>query len=171
MSLHSSARVVMKCLAAISMLVAVGLSFAASSSEPSAQTVLARIAKEGGRKVLWDLWEHEEEYGYVFSGIESGDASWLKVASALRPFSDAGATLTLDFAVARALPKAPERVLALIGHGFDFEFICTSPFIEPEPGVAEAYEQKTLLALSKVKSPALAPIAAQCAERVRLPAQ
>ncbi|WP_321802726.1 hypothetical protein [Burkholderia sp. BCC1993] len=143
--------------------------FGASGSEPSATILMTRIANEGGHKVLWDLWEHEEDFDHVLSGVESGDASWLKVAIALRPFADAGASLSLDYAVARALPKAPNRVLALVGHGFALELICTSPFIEPEPGVAEAYERKTLVALSRVKSPALVPIATECSKRVRLP--
>jgi hypothetical protein len=62
----------------------------------------------------------------------------------------------------RALPKAPNRVLALVGHGFALELICTLPFIEPGPGVAEDYERKTLVALSRVRSPALSPIATEC---------
>ncbi|MEZ0191023.1 hypothetical protein AB9X41_17525 [Ralstonia solanacearum] len=163
----------MRSLAAILLLLALVpmTAFAAGSSDPSAKILLTRIAKEGGHKVLWDLWEHEEDFEHVLSGIESGDALWLKVATALRPFSDAGASLSLDYAVARALPKAPNRVLALVGHGFALKFICTSPFIEPEPGVAEAYEQRTLVVLSKVKSPALAPIAAECSQRIRLPAR
>jgi len=148
-----------------------GVAFAASPSGTAAETLLVRIGNEGGREVLRDLWEHEPDFERVLAGVESGDATWLSVASALRQFSDAGGSLSLDYAVARALPRAPERVLGLVGHGFAMQRICTSPFIEPAPGVAEAYEQKTLLALSKVKSPALAPIAAQCAERVRLPAQ
>ena len=148
-----------------------GVAFAASPSGTAAEALLVRIGNEGGREVLRDLWEHEPDFERVLAGVESGDATWLSVASALRQFSDAGGSLSLDYAVARALPRAPERVLGLVGHGFAMQRICTSPFIEPAPGVAEAYEQKTLLALSKVKSPALAPIAAQCAERVRLPAQ
>ena len=160
---------------ALSMVLLVTLAsavaFAAGPSGTVAEALLVRIGNEGGREVLRDLWEHEPDFERVLAGVESGDATWLSVASALRQFSDAGGSLSLDYAVARALPRAPERVLGLVGHGFAMQRICTSPFIEPAPGVAEAYEQKTLLALSKVKSPALAPIAAQCAERVRLPAQ
>ncbi|HDS1136995.1 TPA: hypothetical protein QDZ75_004578 [Stenotrophomonas maltophilia] len=142
---------------------------AVAADGPSAQAVLNRIANEGGRKVLWDLWEHQRDFEQVTSGIESGDPSWLKVAAALKPYSDAGASLSINYAVARALPKAPERVLALTTHGFKVEDICTSPFIEPDPGVAEAYERRTLAALSRMKGAALAPVAAECAAQVRLP--
>ncbi|WP_372484763.1 hypothetical protein AB9H29_19140 [Stenotrophomonas sepilia] len=131
--------------------------------------MLNRIANEGGRKVLWDLWQHEREFGQVTSGIESGDPAWLEVAAALKPFSDAGASLSINYAVAHALPKAPERVLALIARGFKVEDICTSPFIEPDPGVAEAYERRTLAALSRMKGAALGSVAAECAAQLRLP--
>ena len=143
---------------------------AGAGPAPSAKDILSRIATDGGHKVLWDLWQHEDEFNHMLSGIESADSSWLQVASALRPFADAGASLSIDYAVARALPKAPDRVLALTRHGFDIESICTSPFIEPAPGVAKAYEQQTLAALANVKDPALASIAVECAKRVRLPA-
>ena len=91
---------------------------AVAADRPSAQAVLNRVANEGERKVLWDLWQHEREFGQVTSGIESGDPAWLEVAAALKPFSDAGASLSINYAVARALPKAPERVLALTTQGF-----------------------------------------------------
>ncbi len=111
------------------------------------------------------------KFNAVLSGIESADPAWLKVALQLRPFSDAGASESLDNAVALALPKAPERILLLVGHGFDLEFICTSPFYEPEePGVVEAYEHKTLVALASVKEPRLKALAVECAKSVKLPA-
>ena len=138
---------------------------AATRSAPTAQALLKRISIEGGHKVLWDLWEHEREFGRVISGIESGDPSWLKIAASLRPFSDAAASLSLDYAVAIALPKAPDRVLALVGHGFNLELICTSPFIEPDPGVAETYERQALAALANIEG----PVAVECAEHIRLP--
>lgn len=140
---------------------------AAAAGGPSAQALLKRIASEGGHKVVWDLWDHPRQFDHVMSGIESGDPSWLKVAAALKPFSDAGASLSLTYAVAHALPKAPDKVLALTRQGFKVDDICTSPFIEPEPGVAEAYERETLKALATVKDASLAPVAAACAKQVR----
>ncbi|GAB3092395.1 hypothetical protein [Lysobacter terrae] len=153
----------------LALLLASPVALAGDGPAPTAKSLLSRIAKDGGRKVLWDLWEHEKDFGRMLAGIESGDAAWLQVATALHPFADAGAALSLDYAVALALPKAPSRVLALVGHGFAVDDICTSPFIEPEPGIAEAYEREALAALSTVKAPALAPVAAECSKRVRLP--
>jgi hypothetical protein len=72
-------------------------------------------------------------------------------------------------AVGRALPLDAERVLRLIGHGFELNFVCTSPFDEPAPGVAEAYERNALAALTSLRDPDLKSIAAECAKRIRLP--
>jgi hypothetical protein len=154
----------------VALALASPVALATDGTSFSPQALLGRIAKEGGHKVLEDLWEGDGDFGRVTAGIESGEPSWLKVAVALRPFSDAGASLSLDYAVARALPKAPDRVMALVGHGFAMEDICTSPFIEPDPGIAEAYERQAMAALSKVKVPALVPIAVECSKQVRLPA-
>lgn len=140
----------------------------ASESRPTAADILSRIAKQGGDKVLPNLWESEDEFDQVLAGIESGDADWLEVASKLRPRTEDGASLAIDHAVAIALPKAPTRVLALVGRGFELEFICTSPFISPEPDVAEEYQRQTLTVLSQVTDPALKPLADTCADGVRL---
>ena len=134
-----------------------------------ADALLQRIGQQGGRQVLADLWKDDQAFARVIDGIQSGDPKWLEVALRLRPFSDAGASESIDAAVAMLLPTEPRRILSLVGHGFDIEHICTSPFIEPEPGVAEAYEQKTLAALATVIDPDLATLAKECARRVRLP--
>lgn len=159
----------MKRTSAVLLALALAVPAAAATQGPSAQAVLKRVANEGGRKVLWDLWDQEEKFDQVMAGIESGEPSWLKVAVALKPFADGGASLSIKYSVARVLPRAPERVLALTRQGFEVDDICTSPFLEPDPGVAEAYERETLKALAKVKDPSLVPIAVECAKQVRLP--
>lgn len=136
----------------------------------SADALLQRIAQLGGRRVLADLWKDDRAFDAAMDGIESGDPAWLEVAIRLRPFSDAGASEAIDDAVARLLPAQPRRILSLIGHdGFEIGHVCTTPFIEPAPGVAEAYENKTLAALASVRDPDLAYLARECAQRVGLP--
>lgn len=150
------------CLAAI-----VSRTFAADAL--TADEVIARIHRDGGKIVLADLWKHESEFEAMLSGIESADRYWLQVAALLRPFSDAGASEQIDMAVGRALPKDAERVLHMINHnGFELDFVCTSPFDEPTHEVAKEYERKTLAALAALFDPDLKSIAAECAERVKL---
>lgn len=152
------------------LMLACALSAAAAPVDaPSADALLHRIGQQGGRQVLAALWKDDAAFDHVIDAIESGDPKWLEVAVRLRPFSDAGASEAIDSAVARLLPGQPRRVLSLVGRGFDIGHICTSPFIEPAPGIAEAYEKRTLAALAGVRDPQFADLAKECARRVRLP--
>jgi hypothetical protein len=138
-------------------------------SLPSATALLSENEASGARAVLDRLWANERQFDSLCTAIESAEPSWLEVARRLRPSSDAGITLSLNYSVARALPAAPAQVLGLIGRGFTLDDICTSPFIEPEPEVAERYEQRALNALGSLRGSPLGPVAEQCAARVRLP--
>jgi len=138
-------------------------------AQQTAEDLLRQIDTEGSRSVLNQLWDNGEAFDHVCDMIELADAKWLEVARRLRPASDAGASLSLDYSVARALPRAPERVLALIGNGFAIQNICTSPFIEPEPGVAEEYQRRTAAALRRIRTANLSAIAIECLNRVEVP--
>jgi hypothetical protein len=129
--------------------------------------VLAGIER-GGAKAEAARLKRQGRYDAVLRQIETGRREWLKVAERLRPALDAGGGEALSFAVARALPRAPAGVLGLVGRGWRLEAVCTSPFIEPDPGVAERYEAQALAAL-KTAPPALKPLAARCAAAVKLP--
>ncbi len=141
----------------------------AAEGAPSPEDIIARIQRNGGKTVLEDFWNHEAEFEAVLRGVESGNRRWLEVAQLLKPFSDAGSSELINYAVARALPIDPQRVLRMIGHGFELEFICTSPFDEPELGVAEAYERRALSALDSLHDPDLKAVASECAKHIRLP--
>jgi hypothetical protein len=128
------------------------------------EVVLREIDSQGPRTVLERLSENEA----LFAGIESGDPRWLEVARRLRGVSDASTSLSLNYSVARALPKAPERVLTLIGRGFTVNDVCTSPFIEPEPRVAEEYAKRAEAALRHVTTSHLTKARDRCLELVHL---
>ena len=155
------------------MLLAALASACASAAEPghsgpSAKELMARISAEGGKKVLSELWANEQTFEVLLRPVEAGDPEWFKVWIKLRAYSDAAASESIDISFARALPVAPESVLKLIGHGLELNSICGSPFIEPEPGVAELYERKALAALARVRDVELNAIAKECAARVKL---
>lgn len=147
----------------------------ASDSENSEEALtVAELQAEademGEQEVLTTLWQDEARFNQVLDSIETGDSGWLAIAQQLRPFSDAGISTSLNYAVARALPNAPKRVLGLVEeNGFSLEDVCDSPFIEPEPGVAEEYEARTLEALSTVEDSSLVSLVEACSERVRVP--
>jgi hypothetical protein len=140
-----------------------------SRSPLTPEQIEAQVQREGGRATIDALARNEAVWGEILSDIESGQSKWLHVALLLKPFSDAGFSEDLNYSVALALSKAPRRVLALIGHGFKLEEVCTSPFNEPEPGIAESYEQKALKVLAMVREPSLKELAAQCAQLVKSP--
>ena len=154
----------------LSICLAIFISSALAADSITASDMIARINRDGGKQVLADLWEHEPEFDAVISGIESANRDWLQVAALLKPFSDAGSSEQIDMAVGRALPKDPQRVLHLIGHnGFQLDFVCTSPFDEPAPGVAKEYERRALAALATLNDPDLKSVAAECAKHIKLP--
>ncbi len=160
-----------KFLFLMALFVSCSIASAENASLQSPEKILLRIQNEGGKKVLWSLWENQEQFGAMLDLAAAADPRWIEVFRQLRPYSDAGASEMIDMSVARALPLTPETILNLIGSGFELEFICTSPFIEPEPGIAERYEEKTLEALAHIKDPKLKILAQKCAESIKLPSQ
>ena len=135
----------------------------------SASALLRDMDTFGPRTVLTRLWADQGQFDQICSEIASGDAQWLEVARRLKAVADSGASLALRYAVAQAIPIAPTRVLALIDHGFTIDEVCTSPFIEPGPGVAEEYRRRAVLALRSVSSVALQPVRNQCLAKVESP--
>ena len=138
-----------------------------ASSTPS--QVMSSIRERGGRDVLWTLWEQDKTFDALLTHVDRGETQWFDIWVELRKYSDAGASESIDMAFARAIQKAPTQVLRLIGKGLSLEGVCTSPFIEPAPGVAEHYERKALRALRRVNAADLKVLANACAARVRLP--
>lgn len=130
-------------------------------------SLLSAIDAKGPRKVLDDVLEENDiAFDSICHSIESGDPQWLEVARRLRPGADAFVAESLDYAVARALPKSPKAVLGLIGHGFTLDRVCTSPFNEPEAGIAETYQKAAAEALKTVTSPKLRVIRDECLKRI-----
>ena len=138
-----------------------------ASSSPT--DVLAAIRANGSSKVLSDLWQDDAVFNALLEHVDRGETKWFGVWLKLREHADGGVSESIDMAFARAIPRAPRSVLRLVGHGLQLDFVCTSPFIEPEPGVAENYEREALRALSRVKDPDLQQVAKDCAKGVRSP--
>jgi hypothetical protein len=144
---------------------------------PQTAPVEPELAKEindaidatGAKAVVAALDRDEARFRKVSDAVATADPVWLTIALRLHEGSDAGTGEALSHALAQALPNAPERVLALVGHGYTVGNLCTSPFIEPAPGVAEAYEAKAVAALQSVTDPALQTTVAECTKGITLP--
>ena len=156
-------------IAACAMVCIAGAAEAELTPDAGPEHVLASIRANGARKVMLELWDNEVVFDALLSHVDRGDTKWFPVWLQLREPADGGISESIDIAFARAIPRAPQAVLRLVGHGLEIDRICTSPFIEPDPGVAEDYERKALRALSRVKDPKLKSLARSCATGVRLP--
>ena len=149
------------------LIIVVALSVGCRQPAPSGGTeaarVLAEIQRDGADSVAHRM-DRDDPFGErVLDGISSGDSTWLNVAVALRPSGAADVGESLLISVAEALPKAPDRVLALIQAGkFSTEEICTIPFIESSDSLVTAYYAQTVGALSQVTRADLAGIRDRC---------
>jgi hypothetical protein len=95
------------------------------------------------------------------NGIATGDSSWLDVAGQLTPAS-ATAAASLSIALASALPRSPERVLALLGPKYPAEEVCGIPFLKPDSTLVTSYHDEAVAALTRVRSAPLAAIRDAC---------
>lgn len=149
--------------------------FAAASSEsPKSSLTSESIGQEvrtlgakatveklnsGPRPRRWDL---------VLDRIESGAVEWLGVAKDLSPGTDAGTSTGLRVTLARALPKNPGGVLALIdGKVITVEYLCTAPFIEPEAAFLRRYLRDTKSALETLKDSTVDAYRRDCLQEIQ----
>ena len=156
--------------ACILLLLAVSFSALATefSRRSTPEEVSLSIRTEGADKVLSKLWGNSAVFEALLQHVDRGERPWFGVWLALHKHSDGAISESIDTAFARAIPRAPDAILRLIGHGLELNRVCTSPFFEPEPGVAEAYERSALRVLAQVKEQSLQAVATECAKRVRL---
>jgi hypothetical protein len=143
----------------------------ASSSEPSAAELLERINRDGGDRVIRELWAAHEPFELMCAQISTGDPEWLKVASRLKPFSDAGSSLSLTVSMARALPRQPSAVLELIEPPWRLEMVCGAPFIEPPIEEVRTYLANAISVLSQPLSEPLEEKRIACLYHLRTAAK
>jgi hypothetical protein len=131
----------------------------------SAEVVLSEI-KVGGAPTVSKRIDTDESFGRsVTNGIATGDSLWLEVAQQLTPVS-AAAEATLAIALASALPRSPDRVLALLGDKYPVEEVCGIPFLKADSTAVITYHDEATAALARVRSPSV--VATRDACRVAL---
>lgn len=126
-----------------------------------AQTLLSEIRLRGPETVSRRI-DTDEEFGRsVMDGIATGDSVWLDVAAMLKPAS-ASTEASLAIALASALPRAPQRVLALLGNKYPTEEVCGIPFLKADSSAVITYHDEAARALESVSAPSLAGKVAVC---------
>src|SRR3954470_3321106 len=107
-------------VAVLSMLAMTGCKDSPWTPMGSADLVLSEIQLGGAAKVSRRI-DSDENFGRsVTAGIATGDSTWLEVARQIKPTS-AAAEATLSIALASALPRAPAKVLSLLGTKYPTE--------------------------------------------------
>lgn len=151
----------------------------ADAEELSAAKLQSEIKKHGPRRVVERLTATSwARFDRVCHMVETGNRNWLTVARLLKPGTDAGSAESLDFAVARALPKAPAEILSMVqgeehnvSGGFGLADVCTVPFLEEEQHVVDRYLVSAERALEKMKKDSrhrqLETLRQKCLERIR----
>ena len=127
----------------------------------SAELVLSEI-KLGRAADVAKRIDSDESFGRsVMNGISTGDSAWLEVAGQLTPASSTAAA-TLNIALASALPRSPDRVLALLGKKYPVEDVCGIPFLRPDSALVTSYHNEALSALGRVRSAQLTQVRDAC---------
>ena len=127
----------------------------------SAEVVLSEIKLSGAGAVSKRI-DSDESFGRsVTAGVATGDSLWLQVAEKLSPAS-AAAEATMSIALASALTRAPERVLALVGNKYPVEEVCGIPFLKGDSAFVATYHDEAIAALARVTTPSLSATRAAC---------
>jgi len=140
---------------------AIGCGDTARTPRSSADLVLSEIKLKGAASVATRI-DTDEAFGRaVMNGIATGDSAWLDVAEELTPAS-AAAAASLSIALASALPRSPDRVLAVLGSKYPVDDVCSIPFLKPESTLVTSYHDAAVAALSRVDSAPLARVRDAC---------
>jgi hypothetical protein len=124
---------------------------------------IAQVADELNRQNDPDPWNSIEEH------IATGAPAWLNLAMQLRAYTDGGASLGLENAVAEALPKNPNAVLKMLGTDrvkeFTVQRVCSAEtFIETPESKLRRHLQQSRIVVEHVTDPQLQQAKRACAE-------
>ena len=134
--------------------------FASLGGDLSAKQVLLRIEMRGVSDTSKELFSQPNEWAQVISGVASGNAEWLLVATRLLKSADAAAAETLLLSLGEALESSAERVLELgATKNISLDRVCSVPDIDDprfnSQELALAAIAKRQSAVSLVDDPAL----------------
>ncbi|HEY2945268.1 MAG TPA: hypothetical protein VGN09_22735 [Vicinamibacteria bacterium] len=145
-----------------------GLAAAMAAPPGSPEALVEEIDRLGARTVVSELYEDDQRWDAVRSGVASGSRAWLEVARRLkREAETSGPGQDLTEAVASALERAPGRVLAVLdGESFDADDVCSLNTIEDSLGsdfhAALRTVERRERAVASVGEPALAARKRDC---------
>jgi len=114
-----------------------------------------KCSAEGATKVVDGITHGFDHpiWDAIIDKISSGEDAWIKTLYCLKDspgYSNVTVSVDLDIALAKALPKNPQAVLALSLSGIATARACSLPIIEPKRAWAAQYVKDTLAALEAI---------------------
>lgn len=160
------------CRALISFVMLLQVPFCAlAAASPTPSALMQRIAAGGAQAVLVSVYSNDDEWHALLSGIASGNRAWLRVAVALHPVADAGASSQIKLAVGEALEHRPQTVLEIAVPTFTVKDICDGPDIDDKRynsyNLAVTAIARREHMLSAASIPQLASLRDSCIQQLR----
>lgn len=106
-----------------------------------------------GAKSTVNTLDRTGRFDKVLDRIAAGQSVWIQLAPRLAKGTDAGHSTGLTVALAQALPRNPQAVLAVLDDGpvIGADAVCSAPFIEPAPDEVSAYLGSAIAAVKGVR--------------------
>ena len=123
---------------------------------PEPAAILSDVSARGAPAVVRELYDHRARWSSILRRVELGEETWLRVAVALRPGTDAGSASELHDSVTAALAAAPINVLRVTVPKFPLTDLCSGRHDPPatyEAAVSEV--DKMMAAVASIKIPEL----------------
>lgn len=144
-------------------LLAAGYAMAGQNHFPASAAQLSQEIEAKGAKAVVD--SLGDAFDDVLDHIDSGDPAWIALAPKLAQGTDAGNSEGLAIALAYALPKNPQAVLAVVTENdgvLAINRVCSIPFIEDTVKDRPAYKRNALHAVEAIKEPSLRKAKSNC---------
>ena len=129
----------------------IGVSTTCYAQLPTPTQLSHDIHVHGAISVVRTL-DHGERFDAVLGEIASGKTAWIRLAPALVNGTDAGNSMGLRIALARALPVNPTAVLEVLDDApvMAASDVCGVPFIEPTHREVTTYLNRAIPAVTRV---------------------
>jgi hypothetical protein len=120
-------------------------------AQPLTPSQIARNIQANGARATVQSLTRKGQFDAVLSKIASGNAAWVRISPELAKGTDAGDSTGLSVALAKALPKNPRAVLAVLDDGpvSGASVVCGVPFIEPTPAEVKNYLNRAIPAVKR----------------------
>lgn len=125
------------------LLLTSGCTFSSNSSE---QTI-RKLESEG--KPYFEHLVATKQYESLLDKIENGDEALIRGSSILTQWTDASTSLSLRYALSRAITRNPDAVIRLIPEFFTISDLCTIPYIEDTVEVEFKHVNESISALER----------------------